>query len=140
MEWQVSTHWTGQDGHARLRSDGSTSGIVHHHASRAWEGQTCLSLECAEPATLKEAFYTALREDLIITKAYTKPSVAAVALPSEPEPMDIDVLDNRRFAYVARNQAPADECRAPTPTSAHAVDVYYEGTAPTARPKNGQDQ
>ena len=42
---------------------------------------------------LKVAFYIALREDLIITKAYTKPSVAAVALPSEPEPMDIDVIE-----------------------------------------------
>uniref|UniRef100_A0AAV1TE30 Uncharacterized protein n=1 Tax=Peronospora matthiolae TaxID=2874970 RepID=A0AAV1TE30_9STRA len=39
------------------------------------EGQTRLSQERAEPATLKEAFIIALREDFGVTKAYLKPSV-----------------------------------------------------------------
>ena len=49
------------------------------------EGQTRLSLERAEPATLEEAFAIALHEDFRITKAYTKPSVVTAVRPSGPE-------------------------------------------------------
>ena len=56
------------------------------------EGQTRLSLERAEPATLEEAFAIALREDFRVTKAYAKLSVVTVAQPSGPEPMEIDVI------------------------------------------------
>uniref|UniRef100_A0AAV1TJW4 Retrotransposon gag domain-containing protein n=1 Tax=Peronospora matthiolae TaxID=2874970 RepID=A0AAV1TJW4_9STRA len=39
------------------------------------EGQTRLSLERAEPATLEEAFAITLRDDLRVPKVYTKASV-----------------------------------------------------------------
>ena len=55
------------------------------------EEQTRLSLERAEPATLEEAFSIALREDVRVTKAYTKPSVVTVVRPSGPEPMAITI-------------------------------------------------
>ena len=53
-----------------------------------------MSLERAEPATLDEAFSIALREDVRVTKAYTKPSVVTVVRPSGPEPMEIDVIES----------------------------------------------
>uniref|UniRef100_A0AAV1U9I9 Uncharacterized protein n=1 Tax=Peronospora matthiolae TaxID=2874970 RepID=A0AAV1U9I9_9STRA len=49
------------------------------------EGQTLLSLERAEPATLEEAFAIALREDFRVTKAYTKPSVVTAVRSASPE-------------------------------------------------------
>uniref|UniRef100_A0AAV1UL96 Uncharacterized protein n=1 Tax=Peronospora matthiolae TaxID=2874970 RepID=A0AAV1UL96_9STRA len=58
------------------------------------EGQTRLSLERAEPSTLKEAFAIALREDLRVTKAYTKPSVVIAVRSAGPEPMDIDAIES----------------------------------------------
>ena len=90
---------------------------------------------------------------MVIT-AYIKSSAASVALQSEPEPMDIDVIElsgDRRRATIywevfrTGQQSICLRCQkpgtpAPAPTSAHAVDVRYEGTVPTARPKNGQDQ
>ena len=51
------------------------------------EGQTRLSLERAEPATLEEAFSITLREDFRVTKAYTKPTVVIVARSPGPKPM-----------------------------------------------------
>ena len=123
------------------------------------EGQTRLSLERAEPATLEEAFAIALREDFRVTKAYTKPSVVTIARPSSPEPMEIDVIessgDRRRLAYnkgdartghqmvCFRCRKPghrAAECRAPAPISAQGVSVHHEDAAPPGHPKNGRDQ
>ena len=123
------------------------------------EGQTRLSLERAEPATLEEAFAIALREDFRVTKAYAKPSVVSVPRPSGPEPMEIDVIessgDRRRVFHHkgdARNgrqmvcfrcRKPghrAAECRAPAPISVQIVDAHHEGAVPAACPKNGRDQ
>ena len=58
------------------------------------EGQTRLSLERAEPATLEEAFAIALREDFRVTKAYTKPSVVTAVRSAGPEPMEIDAIES----------------------------------------------
>ena len=123
------------------------------------EGQTHLSLERAEPATLEEAFAIALREDFRVTKAYTKPSVVTVARPSGPELMENDVIelsgDRRRVAYFKgdarigrqivffRCRKPehrAAECHAPAPISAQGVSVHHEDATPPDRPKNGREQ
>ena len=58
------------------------------------EGQTRLSLERANSATLEEAFSIALRENFRVTKANTKPSIVTVARPYGPEPMEIDVIES----------------------------------------------
>ena len=39
------------------------------------EGQTRLSLERVEPATLEESFSITLREDFRVTKSYTNPKL-----------------------------------------------------------------
>uniref|UniRef100_M4BX95 CCHC-type domain-containing protein n=1 Tax=Hyaloperonospora arabidopsidis (strain Emoy2) TaxID=559515 RepID=M4BX95_HYAAE len=123
------------------------------------EGQTRLSLERAEPATLEEAFASALHEDFRVTKAYTKPSVVTIARPSGPEPMEIDVIessgDQRRVAYYKgdartgrrrvcfrcrKSGHRAAECRASALISAQGVSVHHEDAAPPGRPKNGRDQ
>uniref|UniRef100_A0AAV1TML0 CCHC-type domain-containing protein n=1 Tax=Peronospora matthiolae TaxID=2874970 RepID=A0AAV1TML0_9STRA len=123
------------------------------------EGQTRLSLERAEPATLEEAFAIALREDFRVTKAYTKPSVVTTVRSAGPEPMEIDAIESsgdrrRATAYKGdvrgelqmicfRCRKPghrAAECRAPAPMSVHATDTHHKGGAPISRPKNGRDQ
>ena len=123
------------------------------------EGQTRLSLERAEPATLEEAFAIALREDFRVTKAYTKPSVVTAVRSSGPEPMEIDAIessgDRRRTTFSKgdvrsgrqmicfRCRKPghrAAECRASAPVSVHATSTHHEGGAPLTRPKNGRDQ
>jgi hypothetical protein len=123
------------------------------------EGQTRLSLERAEPATLEEAFAIALREDFRVTKAYTKSSVVTAVRSAGPEPMEIDAIESsgdrrRATAYKGdvrggrqmicfRCRKPghrAAECRAPAPMSVHASDTHHEGGAPISRPKNGRDQ
>uniref|UniRef100_A0AAV1UPR1 Retrotransposon gag domain-containing protein n=1 Tax=Peronospora matthiolae TaxID=2874970 RepID=A0AAV1UPR1_9STRA len=58
------------------------------------EGQTRLSLERAEPATSEKSFAIALREDLRVTKAYTKPSVLAAVRSAGPEPICIDAIES----------------------------------------------
>ena len=123
------------------------------------EGQTRLSLERADPATLEEAFAIALREDFRVTKANTKPSVVTFARPPGPEPMEIDVIessgDRRRLAYnkgdartghqmvCFRCRKPghrAADCRAPAPILAQGVIVHHEDAAPPGCRKNGRDQ
>ncbi|CAI5708623.1 unnamed protein product [Peronospora farinosa] len=123
------------------------------------EGQTRLSLERAEPATLEEAFAIALREDFKVTEAYAKPSVVTVPRPSGPEPMEIDVIesssDRRRVishegdARTGRQMGcfrcrkpghRAAECLAPAPISVQEVDTHHEGDVPAARPRNCRDQ
>ena len=52
---------------------------THVYVDGVCEGQSRLSRERAEPATLEEAFNIALRKDFGVTKASTNPSVVAVA-------------------------------------------------------------
>ena len=58
------------------------------------EGQTRLSLECAERATVEEALSIALREDYKVTKAYTKLTIVTGARSPGPEPMETDVIES----------------------------------------------
>ena len=58
------------------------------------EGQTRLSLERAEPATLEESFSIALCKDLKVNKAYTKPTIVTVVRSPGPEPKEIDVIES----------------------------------------------
>ncbi|CAH0486067.1 unnamed protein product [Peronospora farinosa] len=52
---------------------------------------------------LTNAYAIALREDFRVTKAYAKPSVVTVPRPSNPEPMEVDVIessgDRRRVIF-----------------------------------------
>ena len=64
---------------------------------RMHEGQTRPSLKRAKSSTLEEAFSIALREDIKVTKAYTKPSIVTVSWSSSPEPMEIDVIASSFF-------------------------------------------
>uniref|UniRef100_A0AAV1UI87 Uncharacterized protein n=1 Tax=Peronospora matthiolae TaxID=2874970 RepID=A0AAV1UI87_9STRA len=123
------------------------------------EGQTCLSLERAEPATLEEAFAIAFREDFRVTKAYNKPSSVTDVKSAGLKHMEIDAIesssDRRRATFYKgdvrsgrqlisfRCRKPgyrAAECRAPAPMSVHATDTHHKGGAPLTRPKNGRDQ
>ena len=58
------------------------------------EGQTRLSLERAEPATLEKEFLIALRENFRVSKAYIKPTIVTVARSPGSEPMEIDVIES----------------------------------------------
>ena len=58
------------------------------------EGQTRLSVERAEPATLEEAFAIALREVFRVTNAYAKPSVVTAVRSAGPKPMEIDLIES----------------------------------------------
>ena len=58
------------------------------------EGQTRLSLERAEPTTLKEDSAIALREEFRVTKAYTKPSVVTAVRSVGSAPMEIYVIES----------------------------------------------
>ena len=123
------------------------------------EKKTRLPLERAEPATLKEAFAIALREDFRVTKAYTKPSVVTAVISAGPEPMEIDAIESSgdrrrvtsykgdvrsgRHMMCFRCRKPghrAAECRAPAPKSVHTTDTHHEEGAPLTRLKNGLEQ
>ncbi|CAI5730816.1 unnamed protein product [Peronospora farinosa] len=94
------------------------------------EGQTRLSHEHAEPATLEEAFAIALREEF---RSGDRRRVINYKG---------DARTGRQMVCF-RCRKPghrAAECRAPAPISVQVVDAHHEGAVPAARPKNGRDQ
>uniref|UniRef100_A0AAV1T957 Uncharacterized protein n=1 Tax=Peronospora matthiolae TaxID=2874970 RepID=A0AAV1T957_9STRA len=67
---------------------------VNVFADSVREGQTRLSLERAEHATILDDFGIALREDTRFNKAYTKLSVVTAVRSADPGPLEINAIES----------------------------------------------